>query len=343
MSILIPNSFQTPNAYIDRFLHLLTAEEWKVLSYAVRRISGFDKAQDQISLSQFVGGATLKDGTIRDYGTGLSRAAVVKALAGLTTYRLLIAVQPGGHIEATTYGLQLDYAQIDQAGLEARLEAQRTTNRKRTQQATVVRTTNHPKASTSDEPPRYVAQTTTSTSDVPQVVRGTDTQYPEAIQKQSREEGANEVGATRPSISNQTSATDPATQRHKRKAAYMEHKAVQSYMQLFCLTPDVAARKIIAETVERLDCWERALAYWASHTHWNRGNVAGILDYYRRYAIEADQAEQQRQQATQAQTQAQQERERYQQRRQQERDGLRPMFSLRDGLTQALRERAGAV
>ena len=42
-SDFIPNSYQTPNAYIDKYLHLLTGEEWKVLSYAIRRILGFQK------------------------------------------------------------------------------------------------------------------------------------------------------------------------------------------------------------------------------------------------------------------------------------------------------------
>ncbi len=73
-SEFIPNSFQTPNVYIDRFMHLLTAEEWKVLSYAVRRIFGFQKRSDRISLSQFMHGtrSTLNDVQL-DYGTGLTK------------------------------------------------------------------------------------------------------------------------------------------------------------------------------------------------------------------------------------------------------------------------------
>jgi hypothetical protein len=36
MALLIPNSFQTPNAYVDQYMPLLTPEEWVVLSYVVR-------------------------------------------------------------------------------------------------------------------------------------------------------------------------------------------------------------------------------------------------------------------------------------------------------------------
>ena len=56
MSDLRPNTFQTPNEYVDKYLYLLTSDECKVLLYAVRRIFGFNKDQDRIAVSQFADG-----------------------------------------------------------------------------------------------------------------------------------------------------------------------------------------------------------------------------------------------------------------------------------------------
>ena len=138
MSEFLPNSFQTPNAYIDRFMHLLTAEEWKVLSYAARRIFGFGKRQDRISLSQFTGGVVdRKAGRRLDYGTGLSLTAVKHALSGLTRYGLLLEIESGSvkTNTAALYELQLDSERVDLAGLQARADERHTTNTRRTGRA----------------------------------------------------------------------------------------------------------------------------------------------------------------------------------------------------------------
>ena len=141
MSDFIPNSYQTPNAYVDRFMHLLTAEEWKVLSYTARRIFGFRKVnhQDRISLSQYTDGVHTKDKKQLDYGTGLSKPAVMAALIKLKEYRLIIEVQPGNKAKnlAPLYELQLDSALVDLAGLEARAEQSRSRNLKKTTTARV--------------------------------------------------------------------------------------------------------------------------------------------------------------------------------------------------------------
>src|SRR5512136_1982387 len=87
---LLPNSYQFPNAYCDRLMYLLTPAEWKVLSYAVRRIFGFQKFQDRISLSQFIHGTvSVKDDKPLDHGTGLSRPNVIVCLESLIRYRLI--------------------------------------------------------------------------------------------------------------------------------------------------------------------------------------------------------------------------------------------------------------
>lgn len=188
MSEFLPNSFQTPNAYIDRFMHLLTAEEWKVLSYAARRIFGFGKRQDRISLSQFTGGVVdRKAGRRLDYGTGLSKSGVLHALAGLTQYGLLLEIEKGS-ITANTaalYELQLDSERVDLAGLEARAASRRTTNARRTGDARTRRAENL--VCVTDEVPNLVSgtdeassvgQTRAGLSDRQGLVCGTDTQKP---------------------------------------------------------------------------------------------------------------------------------------------------------------------
>jgi hypothetical protein len=122
---LIPNSYQTPNAYCDHLMHLLTDPEWKVLSYAVRRIFGFNKHQDRISLSQFVHGTkSEKTGEQLDYGTGLNIGTVRKALASLKEFNIMIEVSSYSRREnlAAEWALQLDYNKVDWDGLWARKE-----------------------------------------------------------------------------------------------------------------------------------------------------------------------------------------------------------------------------
>ena len=86
----IPNSFQTPNIVIDKFMPLLTGSQYIVLSYAMRHIIGWqDKIADRrgkISLSMFEHG-------YGDYpGCGLRRPAIVKALKGLQEIGLIKAI-----------------------------------------------------------------------------------------------------------------------------------------------------------------------------------------------------------------------------------------------------------
>ena len=47
-----PNGYRTLNDYADRYMHLLTSDEWKVLSYVVRRTFGFQAREGRISLTQ---------------------------------------------------------------------------------------------------------------------------------------------------------------------------------------------------------------------------------------------------------------------------------------------------
>jgi hypothetical protein len=90
----IPNSFQVPNVYIDEYLHMLSGNEFKVLVYAIRRIFGFNKRVDRISISQFCEGIKSRNsGEYLDHGTGLARATVIKALDNLEKYGLIARIK----------------------------------------------------------------------------------------------------------------------------------------------------------------------------------------------------------------------------------------------------------
>lgn len=124
MAEIIPNSFQTPNVFIDELMAFLTPEEFKILTYITRRIIGFHKRQDRISLSQLCDGITRTTGERLDYGTGLSRDAARRALDSLTRYGLLVQLETASPTAGPLYELQLDINDVDIAGLHER-ESQR--------------------------------------------------------------------------------------------------------------------------------------------------------------------------------------------------------------------------
>lgn len=104
----------------------MTPEENVVLQYTVRRIFGFQKRQDHISLSQYANGITVVDDdgneSQLDYGTGLSVPTVRKALAGLVEFGLMleIAANDPRKNHGTFWGLQLDPTKVNLDGLKQR-------------------------------------------------------------------------------------------------------------------------------------------------------------------------------------------------------------------------------
>lgn len=129
---IIPNSFQTPNVFIDKLMHYLTPGEVVVLTYATRHILGWqDKITARmanISLSQFV------QGNARFSGCGMSKPAVISALGGLARYAILIPVgDPGSKGQA--YFLQDNDEAIDWDGLQDRLISTQDQNKARTAKA----------------------------------------------------------------------------------------------------------------------------------------------------------------------------------------------------------------
>jgi predicted transcriptional regulator len=117
-----PNTFMTPNEYVDRYLQYLTGEEIKVLLYATRRILGFQKRQDHISLSLFTKGMRSKEGEVLDNGTGLSTATVKKCLASLMSFGLIVRVGKNDPKKNTgdLWSLQWKKANVNEKAMQER-------------------------------------------------------------------------------------------------------------------------------------------------------------------------------------------------------------------------------
>lgn len=128
MSKFIPNSFQHPNAYVDEYMPLLTGNEYKVLTYAIRRIIGFQKTDDRISISQFADGIKSRDGQRLDGGTGLGEGAVRAALKELIKYKLIVVVaQSNSQLNLPPlFTLQWNSDYVDKEGLERRMNDKKT-------------------------------------------------------------------------------------------------------------------------------------------------------------------------------------------------------------------------
>lgn len=140
---IIPNTFQHPNVFVDRLMALLTPEENIVLTFAVRRILGFQgnimSRKDHISLSQFVRGLHAKDGTIISHGCGLGPNAVRRALESLLSYNILLpTTKKPDPKKGQEYWLQDNEAKIDWDGLTRRKEEKIQLGAKRTDKARCV-------------------------------------------------------------------------------------------------------------------------------------------------------------------------------------------------------------
>src|SRR3954453_9196518 len=65
---LSPNTTPVPDVLFDDLLQRLDNAELRVLLYIIRRMYGFKKSSDDISIGQMVDGIKRKDGTVLDGG-----------------------------------------------------------------------------------------------------------------------------------------------------------------------------------------------------------------------------------------------------------------------------------
>jgi hypothetical protein len=137
---VIPNTFQHPNIFVDRLMYYLSPVENIILTFAVRRILGFQKnimsRRDNISLSQFTEEIVAADGCIISMGCGVGVDATIKALEVLTKFRILLptTAKPDQR-KGQEYWLQDNENNIDWEGLLKRKDEKTAKYRKQTQKA----------------------------------------------------------------------------------------------------------------------------------------------------------------------------------------------------------------
>lgn len=169
---IIPNTFQHPNIFVDRLMFFLSPVENVVLTFAVRRILGFQdnimSRKDNISLSQFTDGITKENGEPLALGCGVGTQAVIDALNNLELFKILIpTTEKADPKRGQEYWLQDNENAIDWDGLEKRKSQKSVRYAKRTK-----------KARYSVRQRGSVGQTPKPLSDRPLGVSGTDTQNP---------------------------------------------------------------------------------------------------------------------------------------------------------------------
>lgn len=169
--MLLPNTFQHPNIFIDRLMFHLTPEENTVLTFAVRRILGFQEnissRKDNISLSQFVEGIrSNKNNSQLSHGCGLGKTAVTHALDNLAKFKILIpTTEKPDPRKGQEYWLQEDELAIDWDGLEQRTEEAKDKARRRTKKARSSVGQNTPKGADGQKSRESVGQDTSLLSD----------------------------------------------------------------------------------------------------------------------------------------------------------------------------------
>jgi hypothetical protein len=175
---MIPNTFMFPNILVDRLMPYLSAEEWKVLSFAVRQIYGWRKeriaGQASISLSVFMNGAVI--GEWRNYGVGLSKPTLTKALQTLIEFGI-IRVVDDKNSEGTIYALADSEHEIHWSKVHKRFDEQLAKGRQRTDKARSARR----KQVVYETNGGFVGQTDSGLSDKPIVVYGTNLYKPNQI------------------------------------------------------------------------------------------------------------------------------------------------------------------
>jgi hypothetical protein len=273
VSAFIPNSFQTPNAYADEFMAFLTDPEWKVLSYTVRRIIGFRKDEDRIAISQYENGLHDADGNRLDYGTGLSRPAIVKALGALKEYGLVVEVAPNDPAanKGACYALQLDYAKVNKRGLVERYEQARTRGRKQTAKAREVKSesaVNETNRTLEEESGKLDIPHPVNETNRTRLMKLTDNnQLENQIENQNTKEKAKGAVAPAPPVQSALSeSVQPTAKPKEDKPTDHPNKQQIAFITDSIPVPDTAR-------------WRETLHDWALNG-WNPGNVRGMVDRF---------------------------------------------------------------
>lgn len=123
-SKIIPNSFQTPNFYVDECMQYLTGNEVKCLIFLGRKTFGWQKRSDRISKSQI------------NMASGLGNETIDKAMTYLVKIGLVIRIaENDGANHGVEWALQTDSSQIRFDLMKLRQLDLENNNRKKTSKA----------------------------------------------------------------------------------------------------------------------------------------------------------------------------------------------------------------
>lgn len=136
----IPNSYSTPNDFVDQLMHLLQPNEWVVLSFICRHIFGWQNKiasrTAAISLNMLEKGFEMNGHAY--HGCGLSRPTISAVLGVLLKYRIIEKVGEASE-RGQEYRIPESDASLDYAGLKLRVDEKLTANQKRTTKAREVK------------------------------------------------------------------------------------------------------------------------------------------------------------------------------------------------------------
>jgi hypothetical protein len=270
MNDFIPNSFQTPNAYVDRYMAFLTPEEWKVLTYMGRRIFGFNKREDNISCSQIMNGITAKDGHQLDYGTGLGEAATKNAIKNLIAFRLVIEVAPNNAHEnkGPKYALQLDSSLVNDELIMERHNKKTGRENERMGKARAARQSNKP--GSNEQTPAYPID-----PPPPYPIEGGDALMDKAHNTQGNpDSNPKDSGAEAPSA--------PKESKKRERDTRLDHPAILLVRGVTNAYPPKASFAFVIDKLGATpDGPKFAIAYQTWCTRGNKPtNLEGIIDWY---------------------------------------------------------------
>ena len=121
---IIPNSFQTPNFFVDECMALLTGNEFKCLIFVARKTFGWQKTSDRIAKAQIMA------------ATGLGHETVDNAMAALVIFGLVLRISENNLQNAgTEWALQTDENKVHFDLMLERRQIQEKTNLQKTKKA----------------------------------------------------------------------------------------------------------------------------------------------------------------------------------------------------------------
>lgn len=128
----IPNSFQTPNLFVDKVMPLLTAPEFVVLMFMARHILGWEDVQNRCTHLSLT---AIEKGHRGQSGCGLGRSAIQAALTRLEEFGLLHRKGQPSSRKGQLWELTLDEEKVQWPALETRREKTFSAQQRRTRTA----------------------------------------------------------------------------------------------------------------------------------------------------------------------------------------------------------------